>query len=628
MAPVDAGFSPHHCAPPTYWSHRALIEDKKKCLTDLPHTDHQVSNTLEFLHEDKKHHSCRAVADKKRMHQPLSEKEWRRRPSTPTHPYATAGVTGEDKQKFWSHRDLMESKRTNRCIIRKPATPSYNGDDGPMTAREMRRSESMYEDERETPMSARSPGSIYSDSGRMMRSASVDAIAKRRDKELEPSGLRSPTMRELLQHDNKEEHPHNELGANWWKVCREDRNPDTPHRSHEKYSIKKQHHGIPIHEVPGSSTHRTHYQDAFATGVGISETPDKEKGDNRVLLYQRDPKATAVQGQYPHCVTNEAWAAPRGDETPPSRYHSCELMALDKRRHATPIDGGRRWQRMRVQCTGKDAPTFQSETHCQTTDKPKNYRSHFTLLQHKKKHLATLDAGRSPRPPPAAGNTPRVKDGDTSGFTASEGRASGWTSHRELQYAKRFNNVALSPRQQLHKSPMPDRPWPKPGDMLKEDASEISGTTPPYPSGPVREVPQSSTHRAHTHQAVSKYGSKAGAFKDDCPIYDDDTLLHCSQKELALRKSHNATTLRHTETSLPRSFSARSIADRNPLSHSVDDLPPGEEWRSQQHLSTQKMLHKFGHDDPRRVKKTGTSKASESGYAPPPRSGQWTPAHI
>merc|ERR1719484_473667 len=114
-----------------------------------------------------------------------------------------------------------------------------------------------------------------------------------------PSGARSPTMMELIQHRHasREDHAHNELASSWWQCCRENRDTTNPHRSHEMFSIKKQHHGVPIHEEPGAKTSRTHYADAYAHGVGQTEIPSESS--NRVLLYQRDPKGSAVQGQYP-----------------------------------------------------------------------------------------------------------------------------------------------------------------------------------------------------------------------------------------------------------------------------------------------------------------------------------------
>jgi len=353
MAPgaIDAnGFSPHHVAgrAPQYWSQRALQEDKRKCLTELPHTDHSISNTLEYLHEDKKHHSCKAVAEKKKLHQPMVNDIWRRRASTPTHPYASSLA---DQKKFWSHADLMDTQRKHGALHNRESTARV-----PLSARERPRD---FADGCGMPNSARSPGSIaFSD---LSRSQSVDAIGfgRRSSCMLDDvaTGARSPTMMEVMQHagSSRRDHPHNTLASSWWQTCRENRDTATPHRSHEIFTVKKVHHACPIHVKT---------TDSVAHGGG----PAQNSGDtpNRAMLFQRDPKGHAVQGDYPHCQTNEAWAAPRGDETPPSRYHSLELMNLDKRRHATPIDGGKRWQKnaRAVKCSPRGEESFHIRMPC------------------------------------------------------------------------------------------------------------------------------------------------------------------------------------------------------------------------------------------------------------------------
>lgn len=378
------------------------------------------------------------------------------------------------------------------------------------------------------------------------------------------------------------------------------------------FSIKKQHHGIPIHEAPGASTSRTHYADSYAHGVGQSEVPSESS--NRVLLYQRDPKGSAVQGQYPHCITNEAWAAPRGDETPPSRYHSCELMALDKRRHATPIDGNRRWQKMRVTTLTPGSPGS-GDGKCERN----LYHSQFKLTQHKRKHLAKMQK-EAPVDPPA-GISPSA-----AGTSPSAGPVggSGLSSHRELQYCKRFNGVSLKAPQQLHGDDTVDRPWPRPGEMLKDDATS-SCATPPYPSGPPRELPLTASGRAHTVQAITKYSHKSGARSEADSLNSDPELLHSSQQELALRKACSSTTMRHS----PRKGNTSTFRTlNNGTSDCGSEAQSNQAFRSQRQLDHHKIRHTFTHDHPSRQRATPDPSRQSQPVIPMPRSGQWTPAHI
>lgn len=226
------------------------------------------------------------------------------------------------------------------------------------------------------------------------------------------------------------------------------------------------------------------------------------------------------------------------------------------------------------------------------------YGSSNTLAQHKRKHLAQLSKG------------------DTGAMNTAQ---DGLHSHREMQYSKRFNGIALKAPQQLHQDDNGrniERPWPKPGDLLRDDESQWSGATPPYPSGAVHEIPLSSTARAHGAQAITKFSQKSGA-RSECQESDPD-LLHSSQQEIALRKAACMTSMRGgpkkgDAAMARRSYGRQSIGDNEVL-------------YSHQALETQKVQHRFTHDHPAR------SRPVQGGVrqppAPQPRSGQWTPAHV
>lgn len=608
-----------------YWSYRSLQEDKKRCLTDLPHSDHTRANTLEFLHEDKPYHSGKAVRERTKLHQGLGNESWRRRPSTPTHPFAS---NVDSQRQFWSHADLVAAKRKLNTTLTKPSSPTLKGDVEPSSAREpasARERRRDYDDGGKIPFSARSP---ESGSFRSMRSGSEASRASKL-----PSGAQSPTIAQLIQHQANivEDHPHNESAAKWWGTVRETRDIGNPHRSHEKFEIKKHHHKTQIHQnyTPGSTTEAT----------------------PRTMLYQReftDPKMSAVRGEYPHGHhTNEAWGPSQGDGTPPSRYASCELLTLDKRRHATPIDGGhKKTEQRRVKDAYPGAPSspgMESERSgrdgiSNTNDKKNLFRSNFTMQQHKRKHLAELKSNglRGGMLPTASnGPTPALAGSFSAGRVgcptpAPEAKGgSGFYSHRELQYCKRFNTVSLRAAQDLQEGDVADRPWPKPGNKLDDYArspseSNFSSSTPPYPAAPARE-PQTSQGRSHHIGAITKYSPKSGVRDSVGSSASDPILLHSSQQELSDRKANCQTAMRHAQS--PRAGS--TFRDERPRGSDPATAlalrrdPGGGAMSSQRQLEYSKTVHRFAHDDPRRKRPVPTP----CPVPPTPRSGQWTPAH-
>jgi len=226
------------------------------------------------------------------------------------------------------------------------------------------------------------------------------------------------------------------------------------------------------------------------------------------------------------------------------------------------------------------------------------YGSSNTLAQHKRKHLAQLSKG------------------DTGAMNTAQ---DGLHSHREMQYSKRFNGIALKAPQQLHQDDNGsniERPWPKPGDLLRDDESRLSCATPPYPSGAVHEVPMSSAARAHGAQAITKFSQKSGA-RSECQESDPD-LLHSSQKEISLRKAACMTSMRGSPS--------KGAATMARVSFGRQSVGETEVLYSHRDLATRKVKHGFAHDESARPRPVPGR--IQQPPVPQPRSGQWTPAHV
>lgn len=555
---------------PQYWSYRTLQEDKKRCLTDVPHCDHTIANTLEYLHEDKKEKSQKAIGEGKRGHYGLSNSDWRRRSSTQTHPFA------QQDSRYWSYNDLQDAKR--KCAAELPSNK-------PQSARDRFRTTT-------------APSSLYS-----ARSSDLDENETRSQ-----FGAQSPTIADLLKPHSARvrDHPHNESVHAWWDTVRERREVSNPHKSFEKFDIKKHHHMTDIH-----ARDRVRPGEDFASSLQSALAPH--------LDGSRDPKSCAYQGNYPHGMTNEAWAPARGDETPPSRYHSQSLFALDKRRHAAPVDGGDRKEEARQMPQVYSQEGMETGTMAGKIFKPNFtgnkkatdlYRSNFTMQQHKKKHLAEMkDKSRAEGGTQFSSPSHGVNDADGSGFT----------SHREMQYCKRFNTVHLKAPQQLHKESGFERPWPRPGDA--NDRASAS-STPPYPS--VRQREPFVTSREHNDLALTRTSPKTGLRSSAASSQSDPGLLHSSQQEFSQRKAVCQTNVRAFRSELKGTkavphdnASCSDLATRRNSNHSTG-------FNSHRQMEFAKTIHKFTHDDGKRR----NPQSLQAPVAPTPRSGQWTPAHI
>mmetsp|Transcript_80731 Transcript_80731/g.140119 ORF Transcript_80731/g.140119 Transcript_80731/m.140119 type:complete len:628 (+) Transcript_80731:102-1985(+) len=599
--------------PPVYWSHRALCEDKKRCLTDMPHKDHTLANTLWTLHSGKEHLSNKGLEESKKGHKNLKNMAWRRQSEMPTHPYAKTKGINQDTR-FFSQRDLADAKRklkTNLHVTR-------YGESAPKTAREARLS---------GEKAGSRMGSMTSRSA-MEEDLGPGPVAANKWR----AGNMSPTMTELLEGGDE---VHSVLS--WWGTVRENRSGNVPHKSFQRFDIKKRHHTTGINEQEGSPV----------KGTGA----------------RSDPKGTAYQGAYPWGMSNHTFETP---EHPAStcRYQSFADLTLDKGRHAHAESVDKRhlqrsmggeithpMEQEEYQDEGLHPPNF--------TGSKNQYRSNFTLQMHKKKHLAELHSQplRYTTGPvtPGIAFTPDFKadnngvKNEQSGGEISDRQL---TSQREMAYCKRFNTVNLKKEGRPGWHPAAKKEVIEsvrtPGARYGSDASQTGSRTPPHPAARADE-PWVTSRQIGGDVAKMTRQLQTGRKRDSLvrESASDTELLHSSQQELAHRKSVCQTNIRHTPKSgwsggSPSGGSPRgllAVSSSSPALARFDDdrsirsecfTPQRRDShdsraiKSNNQLEYSKRTHKFQHDDPRRRKTTPLAPP----IPPTPRSGQWTPAHI
>jgi hypothetical protein len=96
-----------------YWSYKTLLEDKKRCLTNVGHVKHEFCNSLEKEGEDPKT-SQRALAERKRHHRGELNKSWHRGgDETPPHDYEREGG-----RPHFSQKEFQEKKKKMQTEIR------------------------------------------------------------------------------------------------------------------------------------------------------------------------------------------------------------------------------------------------------------------------------------------------------------------------------------------------------------------------------------------------------------------------------------------------------------------------------------------------------------------------------
>jgi hypothetical protein len=328
--PDDASATPH------YWSYRALLEDKKRCLTDIPHVKHDQCNSL--LREGEDFHKSQRAMEERIRHLGMSmatnwDPNGRR---TPPHEFTT-----DKNQPHYSYKELCEEKKRMQTSMRE---------------RERRPSQS-------PPPGATRPASAPS--------------------EKSEGDLEAPTMNQLMKPGKRMG-----TGVETERVALQENRPSTvPHNSYELLNMKKRFHATKIHQKPRRAQSARELGSYSSTPPG---TPPDSEAD-----FRRDPTIKSYQGDYPYGNSSEAWPEGRADPKKTGRYRSQAYFSIDKRRHAARVDGDRNQEEalLREVYQDQDLDGQRDEQGWLKPDftaRYDKYKSQYALTQHKKRHLATI----------------------------------------------------------------------------------------------------------------------------------------------------------------------------------------------------------------------------------------------
>jgi len=462
-----------------YWSHKALLEDKKRCLADMPHCAHQVANTLEDFHEDAKAKSNRAIAERVKLHGKVENDTWGRRPSEPTHDYGS--------QQFYSHAMLAEAKRrvlpmaSARCAPGETLdkTSQAGSKSGSKSARELR-----------GPGSA--AGSI----------ASSGAGA---------SGAGSPDIWKILNHGGKTvKDVHNQTAAKLEQLRKTQASRDmtTYARSFGDMGGHKS-----LEDMTNSEIQYQRYGDA--KGYAAANVPDgwcRPVFYNSQTMFHIDKMrhATPVnrgEAFTPQHVIADAYPSWGGgadaneDDSKPL-YRSAETMRQHKKKHRADVRAAP-GSRM-VPGTSGLSPGVEF-------------------------------SARSPMSPPGMSDSFSAPPGTLL-------KTSGLTSHRDFRDSKKFHTVKVDCNQDLQATDIAAKPWPKPGDKLVvySRANSAAGSNSDTPAHPSVSADKGwvTTYGTDIHaKSLQKYSSKSGVRNIVESEASDAKLLHMSQAEFADRKA-------------------------------------------------------------------------------------------
>lgn len=316
---------------PHYWSYRALLEDKKRCLTDIPHVKHDMVNSLARQGEDHKV-SQSAMAELKKHMRVSLEKVWDPDgPKTPPHAYMAS-----DELPHTSARELMDKKKRMQTGLRKIERSSDDLGLSPTAGR-------VFGQDRpsDRPHSARAPFS-----------------------------WEAPTMGELMKPGDR-----SLANVNAEKtVLAERRDSGDPHQSQQVLNMKKRYHATKIHQKkPQRSQSAREFGSSRASDVGPDPKFASYQGMSNEAwpLGQDDPKkvgryksqAYLLVDKRRHAASLDGDAAAERARSRDEKHHGAE--------RPSPHDGH-----------GLHKPDF-----CARGEK---YRSQYALAQHKRRHLAEL----------------------------------------------------------------------------------------------------------------------------------------------------------------------------------------------------------------------------------------------
>lgn len=565
---------------PAYWSYRALMEDKKRCLTDIPTVDRDGINKLG--NGEDPHVSHRSLEELKRhLKMPVDNKNWDKNgDKTPPHAFAT-----DPNKPHFSRQEFYEKKTKNLTGIRERSEPNPEG--GKSIANMSRG------DAQQGPGAPRGKKLVGSQSAR----AFSDDV---------------PTMNELMKPGKAMQG-----GITTEKsALRDRRSSKDPHSSFELLQMKKRFHATKLHQKPAKGT-----QSARELGLHIGYTPS---GSPREFDYQcdhatRDPTLKSYQGIYPNGSSNAAYPDGREDPLKVGQYSSQACFAVDKRRHAANLDGeaaegrARSKDQLKQSKMGETAGTrdeqgFLKPDFCGRGEK---YRSQYALTQHKKRHLAQMhhDEALTPRSP----------------YSQNVAQQELFTSHKNLEYGKRGHVVGLNSARGLRRTRSED------GSVGSSSCDVGKGISRMMSKHREDEVHTSQVafflkkknHATSVHRAP-KPPPSAGSVASVDPESNcgADVLMekrspsnpHHSCKAFALKKKYHQTGV-HVE---PQSRLHPTVTRAKSLEKNPDTL------YSQRDLNYLKKIHSFEYNPEERTK-PGPKPLP---FAPVPRNGQWTPQHL
>lgn len=585
---------------PHYWSYRALLEDKKRCLSKIPTLPHEVCNSLRQEGEDAQI-SCRALDELKRHHRKTLEKQWDTRGfKTPPHQFES-----DENRPHHSQKEFAEKKKAMKTDVRRPARARTTSPAPSMSASE------------------RMARGIDSDWGggqkrrqgtvNKLIEASADGPAMGQAAAQKLWAHPAPTMIQLMQPGDVMERRHSTERA----ALRERRPSTEPHDSQEVLAWKKKFHASKLHARPKGRAQSARELRGSQAGSEVSSVSSSRRVD---------PASIAYRGQYPYGESaGQAWPNGRSDPKKVGRYKSQAYLSIDKRRHAANVDGDAANQRARErekQLTENANVEYDEQGFIKPdfTAQTEKYRSHRALSQHKRRHLANLKEGSDDG---QSEFSPRSVRGVAQGPPqTSKGKEHLFTSYNSLEYGKRGHVVSLSAVQLPKKAK----------SETDGDGSESSCDVGKGISRMMARHKPGTVSTSHVEFLLKKKNHATGVHTtpkppDWKPDFDDEEDIglalmekrseenpHNSCKAFALKKKYHQTGVHVTDTSRlhPEKLKAPVLTAAEPV------------MVSQRKLNSLKKKQQFAHDPEHRERPKNRTLPT----APVPRNGQWTPQHV
>lgn len=552
--------------PARYWSYKTLLEDKKRCLTDVGHIKHEFCNSLEREGINPKT-SQRALAERKRHHRGELDRSWDRSGAkTPPHDYA-----GAESGPHFSHQEFNEKKKKMQTQIR-----------------------------------SLSP-KLTLDLGRCDTAERIVGAAA--------------TNQQFLDYDNHNVGTlmnYNRYADNTGYVTEraaltERRQSDEPHSSQKVLSMKKRHHATGINatrlrrsrsESPRTSYSREvkdpatrSYQGVYPYGETSQAYPDGRTDDKTVARYASQSYMNIDKRR--HCAAIDGDVNAERARSRDMKQHSAE--------HHEAWEGDRELYK----------PDFLARG-----DK---YKSQYALQQHKKRHLAEIHSGGDQHFAKESDNQagPYAGEGHRLGQSLSEKGL--FTSQNALCFAKRGHIITLNTAAGLsrqrgsiaHSDSSSSCDVGKGISRMMHNHREDQVHTSQTEFQLKKKNHATSVHQAPRGDAESDCTSVSSRASFGMHALADTRRAsdpHHSCKVFALKKKYHVTPVHVKQDSRlhPEKIRGKSR-----------DLDP-KSLNSQSQLNTMKKVHKFNHDAEHRSK----PERETIQKAPVPRNGQWTPQHL